>query len=45
MGKVYRADILKIHDVGRDQETADFAMEWVDGCTVRESCARAPYLE
>src|SRR4029078_7703995 len=29
-------NILTIHDVGRDGDTASFAMEWVDGRTLRE---------
>jgi len=29
-------NILTIHDVGRDGDTAYFAMEWVDGRTLRE---------
>jgi TolB-like protein len=35
-------NILTIHDVGRHGETAYFAMEWVDGRTVRDELRAGP---
>jgi serine/threonine protein kinase/Tfp pilus assembly protein PilF len=35
-------NILTIHDVGRERETAYFAMEWVDGQTLREILREGP---
>lgn len=37
-------NILTIHDVGREGETAYFAMEWVDGDTLRDVIAGRPSL-
>jgi len=33
---LHHPNILTIYDVGRDGETAYYAMEWVDGRTLRE---------
>jgi len=35
-------NILTIHDVGREAGTAYFAMEWVDGQTLREILRASP---
>jgi TolB-like protein/Tfp pilus assembly protein PilF/predicted Ser/Thr protein kinase len=35
-------NILTIHDVGRERDTAYFAMEWVDGQTLRELLRAGP---
>jgi serine/threonine protein kinase len=35
-------NILTIHDVGRENDIAYFAMEWVDGRTLRELLLAAP---
>ena len=35
-------NILTIHDVGREADTAYFAMEWVDGQTLRELLRAGP---
>ncbi len=35
-------NILTIHDVGREHDTAYFAMEWVDGHTIREILNQGP---
>lgn len=35
-------NILTIHDVGRENDIAYFAMEWVDGRTLRELLQAGP---